>query len=136
MSRLFLVLVATLYGSLAAWCSIDPAGTSKVVGFSRQRGAGQSEFLTVYGGLEAGMALMFMAAALWERLRFSGLLNCFLIHVCLVLFRSGGFLLYEVEQAMTRQLAVGEWVLAICTAVLLWRECRSRGRASVVTEQA
>lgn len=136
MARLFLVLVAILYGSLAAWCSIDPAGTSKVVGFSLQQGAGQSEFLTVYGGLEAGMALMFLAAGLWERLRFSGLLNCLLIHVCLVLFRSAGFLWYEVEQAMTRQLAVGEWVLAICTAVLLWRECCSRGRGNVATKQA
>ncbi len=51
MERIFLAIVGAAYILLAGWCSLMPDKTSKAVGFTLQPGSGQSEFLTVYGGL-------------------------------------------------------------------------------------
>lgn len=121
-ARLFLAIVGVLYGYLAVWCSLKPAETSKLVGFVLRPGSGQSEFLAVYGGLEMGMALIFLWP-LWRPKQLdSSLLACFLIHGCLVLFRSAGFVLYRNIQPMTYQLAVGEWVIFLMAACLCRRK--------------
>ena len=60
LERAFLAIVGALYAGLAAWCAVAPASTSKTVGFELQGGSGRSEFLTVYCGLELGMALVFL----------------------------------------------------------------------------
>ncbi len=121
MNRLFLAAVGVLYAALAAWCSVDPGGTSQSVGFEIQPGSGESEYLAVYGGLEAGLSLVFLVSACAKKLQYSGLLNCFLIHAGLVCFRTVGFFLYSGIAALTFQLAVGEWVLLIMSAILLRR---------------
>lgn len=119
--RLYLLAVGVLYAGLAIWCAVDPDHTSQAVGFSLNPGAGDSEFLTVYGGLEMGLA-----AILWlplfdrQATRFS-LTSCFLIHLSLVIFRSISLVIYSVDARMTYQLAVGEWVILLTSAYLLWR---------------
>ena len=122
MARSFLAVVGILYAYLAIWCSLKPAETSGLVGFDLRPGSGQSEFLSVYGGLEMGMACVFLWP-LWrpKQLEFS-LLACLLIHGCLVLFRGVGFFLYSDIQRMTYQLAVGEWVIFLAAAGLCWRK--------------
>ena len=52
MTRIFLTVVGLIYLLLSIWCSVDPASTSRSVGFTLQTGSGQSEFLVIYGGLE------------------------------------------------------------------------------------
>ncbi len=122
MARIFLVAVGILYAYLAIWCSLKPAETSGLVGFDLRPGSGQSEFLSVYGGLEMGMACIFLWP-LWRPKQLeSSLLACLLIHGCLVLFRGVGFFLYSDIQRMTYQLAVGEWVIFLASAGLCWRK--------------
>lgn len=123
MNRLFLAAVGVLYGVLAVWCSVDPEGTSQSVGLVIQQGSGQSEYLTVYGGLEAGLSLVFLTSALTPKLQRSGLLHCVLIHAGLVSFRTAGFFLYTGFAPLTLNLAGGEWVLLVVSAVLLYRSC-------------
>ena len=81
MTRIFLALVGAAYLVLAAWCAILPETTSNSVGFTLQPGAGQSEFLTVYGGLQLAIGLAF----LWPLYRPSEirlpLFLCLLIHM-------------------------------------------------------
>jgi len=57
-TKIFLAVVGVAYIVLAAWCAIRPDQTSSSVGFELKPGAGQSEFLVVYGGLELGLALI------------------------------------------------------------------------------
>lgn len=120
MVKLFLTLIGLLYLALAFWCASDPATTSKKVGFELLGGSGRSEFLTVYGGLEFGMALVFLLP--WfhpECLSFS-LLACFLIHASLVLFRTVGFFSFGDIEPMTYYLATGEWVIAVLSGLLVF----------------
>lgn len=117
-ARIFLTVVGLLYLYLAAWCSIDPAETSKLVGFTLQPGSGQSEFLVIYGGLELAMAILFLRPAIQASSTRSSLLACLVIHACLVAFRSVSLFLYDDISAMTHKLAIGEWILFLASASL------------------
>ena len=59
-TSLFCYVVGLMYLSLGMWCAISPEKTSAVVGFELIGGAGMSEFLTVYGGPEIGMGMIFL----------------------------------------------------------------------------
>ena len=59
-TSLFCYVVGLMYLALGMWCAISPEKTSAVVGFELIGGAGMSEFLTVYGGLEIGMGMIFL----------------------------------------------------------------------------
>ena len=90
MVKIFLSCVGGLYVFLGIWCSLLPERASKTVGFELRPGSGESEFLTVYGGLEVALGLIF----LWPWIRPAetefALWACLVIHACLVVFRSLG----------------------------------------------
>lgn len=121
-ARGYLALVGLLYVGLGLWCAVAPQKTSAVVGFTLQPGGGQSEFLTVYGGLEVALGLLF----LWplykqEDLAFP-LAACVVVHGCLVLFRSIGFIAFAGIPSATYTIAAAEWVLFLSSAGLwFWR---------------
>ncbi len=118
-TKIFLVVVGLLYLGLAIWCSFDPQTTSAKVGFELQPGSGESEFVTVYGGLELGMALIFFLPLVWnEATRFSGV-SCLLIHACLVLFRTISFFNFAGIDSFTYRLAIGEWVILLVSVAML-----------------
>lgn len=122
MARIFLAIVGAAYILLAAWCSFMPDKTSTAVGFTLQPGAGQSEFLTVYGGLELALGMAF----LWPLYRPGEvgfpLFLCLLIHGCLVAFRTAGFVLYSDIPATTVVLALTEWIIFVGTVLVYWRK--------------
>ncbi|WP_417388824.1 DUF4345 family protein [Gimesia sp.] len=111
MARFFLAIVGLVYLLLALWCSVDPASTSRSVGFTLQPGSGQSEFLVIYGGLELALGIIFLWP-LWQRevTRYA-LVACVIIHGCLVLFRSIGFFVFTGIGSTTYSLGVGEWLI-------------------------
>ena len=121
MVRVFLTAIGLLYFWLAAWCSFQPAETSGLVGFQLRPGSGQSEFLTVYGGLELGLALTLLWPLIQSSATRLALLNCTLIHGCLVLFRGVSFFLFSGIETMTWKLAAGEWVIFLIGCALLYR---------------
>ena len=96
-NNLFLTLVAILYAYLAIWCTWDPQTTSQKVGFDLKPGSGPNEFITVYGGLEMGMALLFLACWINPTASFHSLLACTVMHGCLVLFRTYAFVTLSLE---------------------------------------
>jgi hypothetical protein len=119
MSRWFLFGVSLLYLSLAAYCILNPLAASELVGFSLVGGAGQSEFLTIYGGLELWLALIFalpLFRVAW--LPFS-LIACISLHGCLVLFRTASFLLFDGIDMGTVRLAAGEWLILLLSVFIL-----------------
>ncbi|MFO0978126.1 MAG: DUF4345 family protein [Planctomycetaceae bacterium] len=117
--RLFLAATGILYLYLALWCSFQPQATSSLVGFQLQGGSGQSEFLTVYGGLEFGLGLVLIWPIVRPQVTREILWCCFVIHASLVVFRTIGFVLYSDIRTTTWKLAAGEWVILIASAALL-----------------
>ncbi|MBL8889949.1 MAG: hypothetical protein JNL67_08215 [Planctomycetaceae bacterium] len=129
-TKSYLALVGAIYLYLAIWCSLDPTTTSKAVGFELIGPSGQGEFLTVYGGLEFGLALVFLMPLLDPpSLRFS-IASCTLVHGSLVAFRTISFLIYAAPERMTYQLAIGEWIIFL-TSLGLWLSTRSRVSSKV-----
>lgn len=127
MARPFLIILGVTYVGLGIWCAVAPVEASKAVGFLLQPGQGQSEFLTVYGGLDVALGLLFLRP-LYRRdgVRFS-LWACLVVHACLVAFRTAGFFLYEELGTNTYALAATEWVIFL-GALWLWRRpAASRG---------
>ena len=119
-AKIFLTLVGAMYLGLAVWCSVSPAVTSDKVGFDLKPGSGQSEFLVIYGGLELGLALIFLLPLIRADCLTSSLLGCVLIHACLVAFRTVSLFLYSDISSMTYKLAIGEWVILILAVVCLF----------------
>lgn len=116
--RIFLAVVGAAYIVLAAWCAVKPEMTSKSVGFALQSGSGQSEFLTVYGGLQFALGVAFLLPLLRPSESHSALMLCLLLHGSLVLFRSVGFLRFSGFPSMTYYLAATEWVIFLGAAVI------------------
>jgi hypothetical protein len=119
-AKAYLTVVALLYLGLSLWCSFSPTVTSQKVGFELNGGSGQSEFLTVYGGLEFSLTLILLLGVFKpDALQFS-LISCVLIHASLVLFRSIGFFCFTGIEPMTYKLAIGEWVIFLIGLVVLY----------------
>ncbi|MCH9655301.1 MAG: hypothetical protein K0U86_13255 [Planctomycetes bacterium] len=125
MTRIFLAIVGILYLVLALWCAIAPETTSQSVGFTIKPGSGQSEFLTVYGGLELGLALVFFWPLLQNAVTRFSLGVCLMVHGSLVLFRSIGFFLFTDFESTTFYLAGGEWLIFLISLTLWYRQNRS-----------
>jgi hypothetical protein len=117
-TRLFLAAVGLVYLYLAIWCSLFPARTSELVGFQLRPGTGESEFLTIYGGLELALAILFLRPLVLPRWTASALDVCIILHGCLALFRSAGFWLFQEIEPMVYQLAVGEWLIFLWAGAL------------------
>lgn len=125
MAKIFVCLIGVLYVGLGLYCSLLPERASKTVGFQLNPGSGQSEFLTVYGGLEVGMGLVFLLPLLRPAETEFSLSACLIIHGCLVLFRSIGFALFRNFEPITHKLAIGEWVIFLASAVFWWQARKS-----------
>lgn len=108
---LFLWANAFLYLVLGLWCGFAPSSTSESVGFSLSGVKGYAEFIAVYGGLEAGVGLFFLLAALRPHLQEAALLFSVCMYGGIVIFRTGamlksgwnignGWIFYSLEIAM------------------------------------
>lgn len=122
-SKIFLISVAVLYILLAIWCTVQPAVTSSKVGFELKGGTGQSEFMTVYGGLEFGIAIVFLLALWRPDTVYFGVLACTAIHASLVVFRTISFLRFAEINSFTYRLAYGEWaIMLVGIAILIFSD--------------
>ncbi|NIL99147.1 MAG: DUF4345 domain-containing protein [Planctomycetales bacterium] len=121
MARIFLAVVGIAYLLLAAWCATWPEKTSKAVGFTLQPGQGQSEFFTVYGGLELALGIIFLWPLYRPEQTSFALFVCLVIHAGLVLFRTMAFVIYSGFPTTTYLLAAIEWVIFLAAGLLFWR---------------
>ena len=135
MSRLitlFCCVVGIMYLFLGVWCAISPDKTSGIVGFELIGGSGKSEFITVYGGLEIGMAMILILPIIHQRFLEYSLLACLLIHVNLVLFRTLSFICYSEISSGTYKLAIGEWFIFLLSLILYWK-LRNFNKAKLIS---
>ena len=122
--KIYLSVVGLLYLALAIWCTIQPAITSAKVGFELKGGTGQSEFMTVYGGLEFGLALVLIASMFREQTLTFGVVSCVIIHASLVAFRTIAFFRFSDFDRFTYNLAVGEWIIMLIGIAILYFNAR------------
>ncbi len=118
LTKVILGLIGAMYIALAVWCSVQPERTSNTVGFQLRPGSGQSEFLTIYGGLELALGLAFLAPLLRDEYVPYSLLLCLVVHASLVAFRTAGFLMFSDIPRTTYYLAAAEWGLLL---IVGWR---------------
>ena len=118
MTAAYLYLNAVVYLALAAWCTFAPTRTAAAVGYASLTRSGQVEYLTIYGGLQMGLAFLFAWFAWTQQLR-TGLVVALAFYVPIVLYRSIGLLRWWPAETTTLLLAATEWVMLVA-AVLLW----------------
>jgi hypothetical protein len=116
--KCYLITMGVIYVFLGLWCAVLPQKSSTAVGFELQPGQGQSEFFTVYGGLEVGIGLLFLIPIFVKGDMRTVLLACVLLHAGLVGFRTISFILYAEFATTTYILATLEWLIFLTSTVL------------------
>lgn len=124
MTAAYLYLNAVLYLLLAGWCTFAPARTAAAVGYASLTRSGQTEYLTIYGGLQLGLAFLFAWFAWTQQLR-TGLVLAMALYLPIVLYRSAALLRWWPVESTTMILVVTEWLM-LAAALWLWWQ----GRAS------
>lgn len=89
MTAAYLWINAVLYAVFGVMCALNPRGTAKALGYSLSTHGGLSEYLTVYGGLQFGLAAFFAWVAMRDDLHPAGLVLALALYTPIVLFRWG-----------------------------------------------
>lgn len=119
MAMAYLWFNAALYIGLAVWSTAAPDQVARIVGLAFASPSGRSEFITVYGGLEFGVGLFFLAAALKPELRHAGLLFGLLFYAGLACWRLPTLLVLRDIARPTYILAATEAAL-FAASIALW----------------
>ena len=118
--RIVLAAIGLAYVALAVWCAVYPEQTSRSVGLQRSPGSGASEYLTVYGGLQLGLGLVFLLPLLHPATLSTVVLASVLIHLAIVAARLSSLVMYSGISRTTCLLAAVEAVILVVSALLLW----------------
>jgi len=123
MATAYLYLNALLYLLLAIWCTFAPARTAAAVGYASLSRSGQTEYLTIYGGLQLGLAFLFAWFAWTQQMR-TGLVLAMALYIPIVLYRSVALLRWWPVEPATLVLAATEWLM-LAAALWLWWQGRA-----------
>ncbi len=107
--------VAALYLISGLWCASAPQLAAGFLGFGSLNEKGLAEFFTVYGGLQAGLAVAMGVMSLKPLHTLAGLLFAAIFSSILGLFRVFALALYGVDMAL-----FGMTLLEVTLAVVLW----------------
>lgn len=126
MAALYLWINAAMYAVFALWCAIALDSTARNLGYTALSNSGRSEYFTVYGGLQWGLALSFAYLAWKPELQRPGLLIAIAIYAPLVLHRSISLLRFGPVESMTK-LVAGLEIVMLIAAVAIWFAGGGRG---------
>lgn len=119
MIRAYLFLNAAAYVGFALWCTFAPVTTADALGLQFRSGSGRSEYITVYGGLEMGVAIFFLVAAMQPKYQEAGLLFAVLFYAGLIVFRAYTLVTVPGIERMTYYFAGSELLFGLA-AIALW----------------
>ena len=120
MARILLTIVGLSYVALAGWCAMRPHQTSNSIGLALRPGSGESEYFTVYGGLQLGLGLLFLWPLLRNDTTPTMLAACLVIHAAILVFRLISFTLFSGVQSTTFVFAGIEATILVATAAVWW----------------
>lgn len=118
MTSIYLYLNAAIYLLFSIWCSVASSSTAHSLGFVQLTRSGAAEYLTVYGGLQLGLAIIFGWTAWSGELRF-GLIVALALYTPIVLWRIVGVSMNWPVANSTLYVAALELAMLVA-AMLLW----------------
>jgi hypothetical protein len=117
----YLLLNAVLYAVFAVATTVVPARIATSLGFTLDT-QGRIEFLTVYGGLELGLAAFYAwAVYAGPPAQRVALMFSLFVYAALVLYRGAGFALYGAPGTTLMGVAGLELLMLIGAVVLVLR---------------
>lgn len=121
----YLAVNAVLYALFSAWCALMPQQTSTFLGLARTNPGGESEYLAVYGGLQAGLAVFYAVASFTPGYRQAALVFSLALYGGIVLLRTIAVLrLGFSEIGNARYAYVLEIILLLAAILLMVRPAR------------
>lgn len=125
-STLFVWLNAALYAACSLWCTLVPDQVLEFLGQSVVKPQGRIEFLAVYGGLEAGLALFFFVCAINPLMTLSGVRLGLCLYGGAVAWRTCALIIFGMpdEHGILGLFALE--VLLLLLAFAAWFESRLR----------
>ena len=124
MEAAYLWLNAALYAIFAVLCSARATVTARSLGYGSLTASGMSEYLTIYGGLQVGLAIAFALCAAREPMHRHGLMLAAALYAPVVAFRWFGILRNGPVWRLTWMVAGLETFLLLVSLALLWRATR------------
>lgn len=119
MTVFYLWLNAVAYFGLAAWCALRWRSTSAAIGYVQLDGGGRSEYLSIYGGLQLALAIVFALFALRPEQQRTGLLVALVLYASVVPFRWIGIAAFGPVGRPTLVLGAVELAMLVW-ALALW----------------
>ncbi len=119
MLNAYLWLNAVIYVAFAAWITLNPWGTAQAAGFQSLTSGGRTEYLTVYGGLQLGVAAFYVWTALSPGQQRAGLMFSLFLYAAVVAYRSTSLWRYWPVSRVTLSVAALE-ILLLLGALLLY----------------
>ncbi|MEP6634945.1 MAG: DUF4345 domain-containing protein [Luteimonas sp.] len=119
MAAVYLYLNAAMYAVFALWCALKLDDTARNLGYTALSNSGRSEYFTVYGGLQWGLALIFLYFAYKPELHRIGLLAAIALYAPIVMHRSLSLLRFGPVETMTKMVA-GLEIAMLVAAIALW----------------
>lgn len=123
MAKLYLYVNAALYVVFALLCTVRARSTADALGYALPRPEGVSEYLTVYGGLQWGLAVFFAWAAYTGNERAGVMLGLFL-YAAIVLYRGVSLALLRPTGGMIYGVAGLEFALLLGALAIWWLRLR------------
>jgi hypothetical protein len=117
MSKIVLLAFGVLYFVLGVWCFSSPQETARKIGFDLVGGAGRSEFMTVYGGLEIALGVFLLICGMNAGLHHAGLLFALISSACLMLARVATLVVVEGVSRTTWLFFATEVVMTLVAAL-------------------
>lgn len=119
MAALYLYANAALYAVFALWCALRLDSTAANLGYSALSNSGRSEYFTVYGGLQWGLALIFLYTALKPELHRPGIAIAIALYAPIVLHRLISLARFGPVESLTKMVA-GLEVAMLLAALAIW----------------
>jgi hypothetical protein len=119
MPTVFLWFNAFAYAVFGLWCTLRLQSTSRALGYTTLSASGHSEYATVYGGLQWGLALMFALFAIRPDLHRTGILVSILLYAPIVAHRVVSVGRHAPVEKLTYAVAALE-VIMLLASVAIW----------------
>ena len=117
MAAIYLYTNSALYLLFTVWCTLGMSRTAPAMGFTALTNGGRSEYLSIYGGLQAGLAIAFWLLARNASWHGPGILFAIALYAPIVLLRLASVARFWPVESVTLATAALEVVLLL---VALW----------------
>jgi hypothetical protein len=115
-TNIYLWSNSVLYLIFTLWCLFKTTATAEFAGLGFINGSGRSEYLTVYVGLEAGLAVFYAITALKPEYREIGIIFSLALYIGIVLVRT-------ITLITISNIGMGTYIIAGLEVILLLIPC-------------